>query len=383
MIAARPRSRSRRFSLRVLSVALACFAFVPTGAGSEAVSTPDKLNSVETIRSDVLPKLQLIGELRRQDYTFGATWSSDSKRLAAYSEYGNLVTVWSVNGQVLQEFHRPGIGDVTSALAFLSGNTEIVTPPTSNTAEDVAFSVFDIATGAVVRELPGPHPEWHGRANWAHHLVSSPDQSLLAAAFGPSSQPVILYSTKDWSKIAEVPVAGPNGPKALAFSADGRYLAIALALEVMIYDIAARQVLRQIKAFSLEAGECCVSAVAFNPDASLVAVATAAQPASFCGPRCVPTTPETPIRIFRVGDGSTAASSPKPLWRVWNMGWSRDGRFVAFVARDALYLWHPSHPQEQQMTNFHVDSTSLAFAPNGRWLAACDGRSVNIFDVTK
>jgi len=336
-------------------------------------------------QQDNLPTLRVSHELFREYHTYGVTWSADSTKLAAYSTRSDLITVWNAAGAILKEIMREGDHYVGNALAFVGGNTEIVSRPASYKLTDAAASVFDVETGKRLAEIPGPHPGDAAGCNWALGLVASPDQSLLAAAFGGGIyQPVVLYSTKDWSKVAEIDsprMTVADNAQVLSFSADGRLLAVGLPFDILIYDIRARRIVQTIKAFTLEDDGCCISAVAFNPDASEIAVASSASPSGVCLPDCRNVTPKTPIRLFRIRDGSLLASYPTQLWPVWHMGWSPDGRFIAFIARDSPHLWSPSHPKDQTTISLHVDAISLAFARDGRHLATSDGNYVTVFEV--
>lgn len=344
-------------------------------------------------QSDSLPKLRIVQKLYRDYYTFGVAWSSNSSKLAAYSTWGNLVTVWSVGGTILREIRREGDHYVGKALAFTSGDAEIISRPASYKLTNAAASVFEIATGAIAREVPGPHPGDEGRHNWALGFAISPDRSLLAAAFdGGIYQPVVLYSTKDWSKVAEI--ASPrttvaDNAKVLAFSADGRFLAIGLPYDVLIYSIPERRITLTVKAFTREDDGCCISGVAFNPDASEVAVATSSFQGGDCAPGCRNTsvcctrsTPKTPVKVLRVSDGTMVTSYPSSLWQVWDMAWSPDGRFIAFVTGNALHLWNPLQRQETDTLALYKGAVSLAFAPNGHYLAATNGSYITVFEIT-
>lgn len=327
-------------------------------------------------QSNSLPKLRVVRELRRDYHTFGVTWSADGTKLAAYSRWSGLVTVWNADGAILSEISREGDHYVGKALAFIG--SAIVSRPQAPALTDAAGSVFDATTGEIVAEVPGPHPGEAATHNWAIALASSSNQSLLAAAFdGGIDQQVALYSTRDWTKVADIPGFIPrpaDNAKALAFSADGRLLAIGLHYDVLLYDVAGARILSRIRAFSFKEDGCCISAVAFNPDASQLAVSTSAFEGGGWKPK-------TPIKVFRVSDATVVGSYSTPLERVWDMSWSPDGRFIAFIARDALHLWDPSNPQSKRTISLHIDAFSLAFAPDGRRLATCDGNYVTIFEI--
>ena len=367
---------------------LAMAAFLNGGA---AQVFPNEVGIVVPPSSDGgnLPKLQLERELRvapetggRWAHTFGVTWSSDSTELAAYSVWSDLITVWNVEGTVLKEIPREGDHFTGTALAFVGGNSQLAARPVSYKDGDDAVDIYDIASGKVVHSLPGPgRPDQGSAVNWAWVLASSPDQSLLAVVYGRAAyHPVALYDTSDWQKKAEIraPREIPAyNAQALAFSADGRFLAIALPRDVQIFDTKTHQITQTVHAYTSEERDCCINAVAFNPDASEVAV-----PA--------PLRNDTPIRVFRVADGTRIAGYPGQVQKnVWDMQWSPDGRFIAFTASSGLglwnsprlHLWSPSHPQERRAISVHADVGHLAFAPNGRYLAVNDGSYVTIFRI--
>ena len=350
----------------------------------------------QAAQSDKLPGLRIVHDLFRPTHTFGVTWSPDSTKLAAYSDWSNLITVWNLDGSLLKEIRREGDHYTgNSALVFLRRNSEIGARPLSYKDSVDAVHIYDIETGDVRQKLPGPRPRPdQGRGvNWVKMMATSPDQSLLAVRFGSwEYHPVTLYATSDWHKLADI--RSPREQKgeeahALAFSADGRYLAVALARQVMIFDIKANRTVQTIEALNREDDGCCIDAVAFNSDSSEIAVATPAAWVIYgCAPGCQHVNvccqskrPKTPIKVLQIADGATLAVYPTPVSNVWDMGWSLDGRFIAFADTDTLYLWNPSHPDETRTISLHNDANSLAFAPDGRHLAVNDGNYVTVFEI--
>ena len=104
-------------------------------------------------------------------------------------------------------------------------------------SNDIAFSVFEAETGNLLRDLPGSHPGRPRNVNGATVLIASPEESILAVIFGRAlKQPLALYSTGDWAKLADLPDG--QRPETAAFSRDGRLLAVGrLARYVLIYDV--------------------------------------------------------------------------------------------------------------------------------------------------
>jgi len=240
-----------------------------------------------------LPELQVIQELPRPGDTYGVIWSSDGTKLAAFtngptanvlgtflmpSPGGNLLTIWNSDGQILREIRRPdGFFTVDDKPAFVAGDREIVTPPPF-TSTDLAFSVFDVSTGEVVREISGPSPERLGANNRAFNaariIVASPDQTILAAVLGHSvPAPLVLYSTRDWSKLATLQKEGVQltDPRACAFSSDGKFLAVSrLDGRVLIYEVETRRVIQTIEPFSGLIST--PNTMSFSPDGATIAV---------------------------------------------------------------------------------------------------------------
>ncbi|WP_428488269.1 WD40 repeat domain-containing protein [Rhodopila sp.] len=327
-------------------------------------------------------------------HTFGVTWSSDSKQIASYSNWGNLITVWNENGSILKEIPREGDHYTGNALAFVRGNTQLAARPVSYRNGGDAVNVYDITTGNVVDRLPGPgRPDQWQPVNAARVLASSPNESLLAVIFGRAEyHPVALYSTSDWHKVADI--GAPLETKAyiagaLAFSQDGRLLAIASPKDVQVFDIEAKTTIQTIKALNSADDGCCIEHVAFNKDSSQIAITNSSggtvcccTPGCLDSKRCCTIKPNTgPIRVFRVADGAGIVTYPFPVSDIFDMRWSPDGRFIAFITPGTLYLWSPSHPQEQSKISLNPDSISLAFAPDGRHLAVNDSQYVTIFKV--
>jgi len=398
----RPRGRSH---WRLIQ--LACVALVLTIALLSAVGRDDPIAAAqEAAHHGGLPKLKVVRELKParhavsflRDEVAGEVWSSDGTKLAAYSEFGNLVTVWSADGKVFQELQRPGMSDgVISPLAFVADNREIVSPSGCYVAVrrpsltcDIAFTVFDVASGKIVREVKGPHAGEGGAQNAAYILVSSPDETLLAVVIGRGRPgPLTLYSTRTWEKVgmpSDVPKPMVDAAVSIAFSRDGTTLAEGrLDGTVIVYNVLSKREIRRISAFHFP--EPTLSWVALSPHGAKVAVGgSGSGDVKYTGPngQILTRSSEHPVRVFSTNDGSLVAAYPEHVRDVWHGQWSPDGRFIAFTAisNRILYCWNPLRPNDTRRDiAFRDPPTSLAFSPDGRELAIATGEKISVLSI--
>jgi WD40 repeat protein len=371
----------------------------PTAAGANfdpAARPPGGV--VRAADQSSVPRFEVLRKIPQPMGTFGATWSSDGTKLASYTAFGNTVTIWDADGHVIRELQRWGAFYIGNALAFVDGDTQIVTPPASYLSDNIAMSTFDIASGKVVREVEGPFPGEPRRNNTADILAVSPDRSLIAVIFGPASvQPVSIYSAKDWTIQAVLSESAhdiKNLALSLAFSADGKQLAVGrLDGRIRIYDVATKQVVQTLSGFSDPRGAGAYT-VAFSPDGTMIVTGTGLATISWRYPDWTPAPPNEgkfvlvktpdPVRVFDIRRGVQVASESGDLQPIRSLDWSPDGRVIAFIAQDdALHLWEPFRSGvDDEVIKLGGAATSLAFSPDGSRLAACAGNYLPVFQIT-
>jgi WD40 repeat protein len=295
------------------------------------------------------------------------------------SPFGGVITVWNANGERLRTIVRPQpFFDSGDNFAFAAGNRQLVAPPLIP-SEGLAFTVFDVEGGEVVREVAGANPGKARYANAGKLFAAAPDQSLLAVSFGPAfAQPVTLFSMRDWTKVTELPDAPKDIeiiPNALSFSHDSRFLAVNRAHALSIFDLSLGKFVLRFDPFQDLLGG--ASAIAFNPKGELIAAASFSQVNS--------TERKNAVRVFSTTSGSRFASYAQPFSPVKSLTWSPDGSFIAFIASGrVLHLWSPFGSETDEKIielSAKAYSPCLAFSPDGEKLAVAVDRAVRIYKV--
>jgi WD40 repeat protein len=362
------------------------------GYSAEDVATSCAVAAAGGAQQPELPKMRVIRELQAPAPVASLTWSSDGTKLAAPiliasaellglhlpSPFGNLIQVWSSDGHVIRSFKRDrAFFNQRSRVAFVGGDAQIATPMWQS--KEAAFFVFDVESGEVVREVAGPYPD----DSRTRLVAASPDQSVIAVSFAFGVKPVVLYSARDWTEFGEleVPRNGAEMPLDLAFSHDGRRLAVSrIDGSVLIYDLSSRQVVQRIAAFTRDAP---AGKLAWSPDDRMVAVGAGGLGANY------------PVRVFRTDDGSRVSAydgaPPSPdrriAWPIGGVAWRPGDNLVAFISEHSkLHLWDPLQPGpiERIVTMGATgNSSALAFSPDGRSLAVNVDEMVRIFDCTR
>jgi hypothetical protein len=123
-----------------------------------------------------------------QTGTSGVSWSVDGKFIAAYALAGTAIEIWSADGTFVRELHRYGPVSIETILASAAGHSQIVAlPGVPNLADaqrearrlnDQTLTLFNIDSGAIIRDLAGPAPgQVWGAHNGPWSLVAFVDLS--------------------------------------------------------------------------------------------------------------------------------------------------------------------------------------------------------------
>jgi WD40 repeat protein len=336
------------------------------------------------------PDSPLVRELQTPGPVSTLVWSSDRIKFAAGS-LGKVITIWDSAGQMVRQIQRErAFFGYSDTFAFVSGDTQLATPPALSKID--AFSLFDIGTGEVVREIPGLYPGMSQNINGAKALVASPDRSILAVIFGRAlDQPVSLFSTQNWNKVDGFWRAGDRfaQPSSVAFSRDGKRLAASESVGfVWVYDLNSNRIISVIYAFPDRTPA--ATAIAFSPDGSMIALGSSglsAEDRSPDGRIFLGSSRSNPaLRVFNVDSGRLVASYGKSFIGITgDLVWSPDG--LAFITGGrVLHIWNPLETyNSERIIDLGVGQRSvpIALSPNGMMLAVGVGQSVRLYQIAR
>lgn len=348
----------------------------------------------EDRRTDALPKLVPERVLRASGSITKLAWNSDGTKLAAAiigqgapvpptgfktGAFGSLIMVWEADGRVYRELRRQeSFFNVGNDIAFVANDKQIVAPAlhSSNT---LAFSVFDLQSGEIVREVAGPVSDGTRFVNRAWRLVPMPEQPILVVGFQGDRQPIALYSTKDWSKLGDLPdISKPLMPSAATFSRDGRYLAVIRGGTVLIYETASWQIVQRFGP-TFEPGYGFPSEVALSPDGGTVAVALKGYSTGSTGGMVLSNADA--VGVFNTRDASRIAFHDK-VSTINGLAWSPIGPLLAFTTRYRwLHLRDALKTGPSESTRELSSTLTLAFSPDGGRLAVKDRENIRIFRI--
>ncbi|MFN2297261.1 MAG: WD40 repeat domain-containing protein [Anaerolineales bacterium] len=254
---------------------------------------------------------------------------------------------------------------------------------------DGSVTLGDVDTGDPVRTLQG-HPDW------ISSLAFSPDGKILAVGSGDV---VALWDVETGQRSQDL--IGASGMVAqLSFSADGGSLMAATAADTIIWDMASRKQKTVLDGMGL----------AFSPDARMLAVwdgsrvliedISTGEPAVACdevpdpnsgvsflafspdGGLLAGATQDGKIAVWDAATGATRAAMVEYAQAITGVSISPDGARLAASGGDIAVIWDPEIPAiEHVLVGHRREVHDIAYSPDGAILAtsSLDG-SVRIWD---
>src|SRR5689334_10689466 len=287
--------------------------------------------------------LKIVHQLSRPPNVTGLAWSPDGTKLATFSDYTRLVTIWDAsNWHIIREFRRNSNGYGGNAFAWLS-NGLILAPATPPEDARFSLSLWDPETGLLVKNIPGPTDEKSLQLDQAAILAVSNDGTLVAIANYRSRYEVFLFDSQTWTiqTTFTLPQSRErrHGAQALSFGSHNDLAVGSTGGVLDIFDIAQRKLIRSIDAYLTDRA---ITSVAFSPDGASIVTAPSQSIAR------VPLD-GAPVRIWRtdtaecivkLGGAQVDQTFPQ-------VAWSRDGSLLSAIGFAGVFnVWRVGKDQK-------------------------------------
>jgi WD40 repeat protein len=273
----------------------------------------------------------------------------DAFRMAYLSPDGKLLATWKFSGQLL--LHDTVTGRLRGRIP-LQGLVEAMLDVTPDGKRLIlctrdGLRVYDTATLTETNELPGKEL----KSTYSFPQVSPDGKRLVLWGRSRLSFGLSLWDLKTGKRLALR--EGVRGP--LDFTSDGKGLACLDDQAVVLLDA---ETLKVVRRFAPHRESRMVSAVAFSCDGKKLALGTAHA-----------------IGLFDVATGKALPQPAGHFSMVTSLAFSADGRRLASGGGDGVaHVWDLATSRSLHALEGHQFAVQgLAFAPDGKLLATGDG----------
>jgi WD40 repeat protein len=263
--------------------------------------------------------------------------------LAAFP-VGNFLSVWDLKAG--KELHNIGHGTPEAPCITLSADGKRAATGSTDGAR-----LWEVSTGKEICSFTG-----HRAAVTA--LALSPDGACLASKGADGT--VIVWTSASGKKLFRAR-AEPGSQSDLAWSSDGKMLALVQGKAIILYDASTGREVRQIERPQYS------HSLAFSPDGETLAVA------ALGGIHFWQTGTGKPLRKIDLGDLAAG-----------NLAFSPDGKILAATGTGSMVrLWQVATGKELHEPEGHRGGIRcVCFSPDGQRLAtAGDGSTIRLWDV--
>ena len=294
------------------------------------------------------------GALTTYDLVTGRLLQTRQEMLCGVSDNAKWIAIDSSN----RKARRATIVDLVKDRPFATLSGQVSRVMFSTTGEWLAYESSSGDTAVVRRTAGGPAYTIHGRSAEFSMVALSPDGRWLATAGADFSLHIWDVET---GKLAHG-ISGEYTPSAIAFSPDGRRVAVNgggtdLGSAVQVWDIERRA---QVAAPKVKRA---VSGLAFSKDGEFLAVG---------GSTLEVFDARSNESVAKLDCGSAGAVSP---------AFSPDGKWIAANCSGVVTVWSIAKAAELFHFGEVADAGPVVFSADGRYLAAACATGLTLYDV--
>jgi WD40 repeat protein len=318
-------------------------------------------------------------------------WSPDSRYVATGGLFNDGVQVFDVGAGKQVMFLKKNMPG-SLALAWSPDGRYIAAGNygTGNSPEKRSVYIWDAKTGDYLKTILGPFTPGNAGENDAKSLAFSPNGKYLAVTYvgrlGRDGEYIYLYDVENGSPLksfANSKVSSTRSP--LIFSPDGRYLIEgATSGEIRLWNVATAGLYKSIKAHAYD-----ITAVAVSPDGRSLVSATS--------------TGEIRGHLDKAtGKYSKVKIEDQP--RIWNavtgtllktlegyparingaLEFTPNGRYLISGSDDqSIRVWETATWQLADKVRVLEFPMSLGVSPNGQYVAVGAGNRLIVWEITK
>jgi WD40 repeat protein len=268
-------------------------------------------------------------------------YSPDGTRLATGGEAAYLWDTGSAQIVATLGGHETAV----ASLAFFPGGRTLVT------ADFGSIRLWDVASASPLGAVAA-------HTGWVYRAVVSPDGATIASV-GLDNH-VRLWDAATLKEIAARRLNNPT--ESVAFTPDGKHLAVAIGPAITIVDAATLGEDRPLGRHRYQA-----HLLSFSPD----------------GKRLASGSYDAVVKVWDVEAGRELHVLKGHKLRMGCVAFSPDGRLIASGAHEAaVRLWDPVTGESLAVLKFPETSIGgAAFSPDGRTLAAVGGQTLRLWTL--
>jgi WD40 repeat protein len=235
--------------------------------------------------------------------------------------------------------------------------------------QDPFVQLWDVASGKALKTLKSPTDT---RDFNLRTIAFSPDGTRVAKD-GP---PLVVWNVASGQAVFEKWVFNSSdsggGPAAIAFSPDGKSLAVGDALSLQLLDAstgAQLKVLVDTKGSSAQPETTATRSLAFSSDGATLASAG----------------PANAVTLWTLASGQKAATLTGSAIQINSVAFSADGKYLAGGGAQDITVWDlPAGTSPKTLVHQsteHGDVNSVAFSADGKYLAGASIMGLDLWDV--